>query len=329
MTRSKSFVARFGACLTIAACLWAGSSWSQDYPSKPIRVVIPVGAGSGLDIVARIATDRLARNLGVPIVNDNMAGAGTTIGAAAVARAAPDGYTLIFWSEAAPLVALSYAKLAFDPVKDFVPVGTIAKGVFYLSVNPSLPVANVAELVALAKAKPGSIAYGSSGVGSPHHIVTEMFATAAGIKLLHVPYKGSGETVTSLLRGDIQMAMGLPSSFSPHLRSGKFRGLAVAASERSKEFPNLPTVTESGLKGVEYMSWYALFAPAATPQPIIARLHAEIGKVVADKAYLEERLGNIGLEPFAIDSLAETTALSKKYYDMLAPVARAAGIEPK
>lgn len=319
----------FGAPLMFAACLWAGTGWTQDYPSKPIRVVIPVGAGSGLDIVARITTDRLARNLGVAIVNDNIAGAGTTIGAAAVARAAPDGYTLIFWSEAAPLVALSYANLAFDTVKDFVPVGAVAKGVFYLSVNPTLPVANVAELVALAKSKPGGIAYGTSGVGSPHHIVTEMFATAAGIKLLHVPFKGSGETVTSLLRGDIQMAMGLPSSFSPHLRSGKFRGLAVAAAERTKEFPNLPTVTESGVKGVEYLSWYALFAPAATPQPIIQKLHAEIGKVVADRMYLEERLGKIGLEPYSIDSLPETMALSKKYYDMLAPVVRAAGIEPK
>lgn len=317
------------ACLTLIACLWAGSGWSQDYPSRPIRVVVPVGAGSGLDIVARIATDRLARNLGVPIVNDNIAGAGTTIGAAAVARAAPDGYTLIFWSEAAPLVALSYAKLSFDAVKDFVPVGVVAKGVFYLSVHPSLPVSNVAELVALAKSKPGSIAYGTSGVGSPHHIVTEMFATAADIKLLHVPFKGSGETVTSLMRGDVQMAMGLPSSFSPHLRSGKFRGIAVAAAERTKEFPDLPTVTESGVKGVEYQSWYALFAPAATPQPIIAKLHAEVGKVVADRAYLEERLGKIGLEPFPMDSLPETMALSKKYYDMLAPIVRAAGIEPK
>lgn len=325
MTMSKSV----SACLAVIACLWAGSGWSQEYPSKPIRVVIPVGAGSGLDIVARIATDRLARNLGVAIINDNIAGAGTTIGAAAVARAAPDGYTLIFWSEAAPLVALSYAKLPFDVLKDFVPVGTVAKGVFYLAVNPSLPVANVAELVALAKSKPGSIAYGTSGVGSPHHIVTEMFATAAGIKLLHVPFKGSGETVTSLLRGDIQMAMGLPSSFSPHLRSGKFRGLAVTASERTKEFPDLPTVTETGIKGVEYLSWYALFAPAATPQPIIAKLHAEIGKVVADRTYLEERLGQIGLQPFPLDSLAETTALSKKYYEMLAPIVRAAGIEPK
>lgn len=325
MTLSKSVC----ACLAVITCLGAGSGWSQEYPSKPIRVVIPVGAGSGLDIVARIATDRLARNLGVAIINDNIAGAGTTIGAAAVARAAPDGYTLIFWSEAAPLVALSYAKLPFDVLNDFVPVGTIAKGVFYLAVNPSLPVTNVAELVALAKSKPGSIAYGTSGVGSPHHIVTEMFATAAGIKLLHVPFKGSGETVTSLLRGDIQMAMGLPSSFSPHLRSGKFRGLAVTANERTKEFPDLPTVTESGIKGVEYLSWYALFAPAATPQPIIAKLHAEIGKVVADRTYLEDRLGKIGLQPFPLDSLAETTALSKKYYEMLAPIVRAAGIEPK
>ncbi|MSQ18303.1 MAG: tripartite tricarboxylate transporter substrate binding protein [Betaproteobacteria bacterium] len=307
--------------------LAAGVACAQGYPAKPIRMISPVPAGSGIDVVARIAADKLAQNMGATIIVDNIAGAATMIGAAAAARAAPDGYTLLFWSEAAPLGALANPKLTFDPVKDLLPVGTLAKGVFFLAVNPSLPVNSVAELVALAKLKPGALAYGSSGIGSPHHVVTEMLIGATGMQVLHVPYKGSGETVTSLMRGDVQFALGLPSSFTPHLKSGKFRGIAVAAPTRSPVFPDLPTITETGVKGVEYLSWYAVFAPTGTPQPILERLHAEMAKIVADKGYIEERLGRIGLEPFAAGSLAETMKLSQQYYDLLAPVVKRAGIK--
>lgn len=313
--------------LGLSVALVASFAAAQPYPAKPIRMISPVPAGSGIDVVARIATDRLAQNLGVAIVVDNIAGAASTIGAAAAARAAPDGYTLLFWSEAAPLAALANPKLTFDPIKDLHPVGSVAKGVFFLAVNPTVAATSVAELIQLAKAKPGTLAYGSSGIGSPHHVVTEMFVGATGIQVLHVPYKGSSETVTSLLRGDVQFALGLPSSFAPHLRSGKFRGLAVAAPARSPAFPDLPTVTEIGVKGVEYLSWYAVFAPAGTPRPILERLHAETAKIVADRAYIEERLGRVGLEPYAAGSLEETMKLSQQYYDMLAPVVRKAEIK--
>ncbi len=306
--------------------LVAGVACAQGYPAKPIRMISPVPAGSGIDVVARIAADKLSQNMGVSIIVDNIAGAASMIGAAAAARAAPDGYTLLFWSEAAPLGALANAKLTFDPVKDLIPVGSLAKGVFFLAVNPSLPINSVAELVAHAKSKPGALAYGTSGIGTPHHVVTEMFIGATGIQVLHVPYKGSGETVTSLMRGDVQFALGLPSSFAPHLKSGKFRGLAVAAPTRSPVFPDLPTITETGVKGVEYLSWYALFAPAGTPQAIVERLYAEMAKIVADKGYIEERLGRIGLEPFSAGTLAETMKLSQRYYDLLAPVVKRAGI---
>lgn len=300
---------------------------AQSYPARPIRVIVPVPAGSGMDVVGRIATDKMAQNIGSPVVVENIGGANGMVGAAAAARAPADGYTLLIWSESAPLSALTHSKLSFDPVQDLHPVGTIAKGVFYLSVHPSLPVNTVAELVALAKSKPGTLAYGTSGVGSPHHVVMEMFAAAVGVQLLHVPYKGSSDTVTALMRGDIQLAMGLPSSFAPHLKSGKFRGLAVAAPERSKLLPELPTITETGVKGVEYMSWYALFAPAGTPRPILERLYAEVDKVVADKAYIEDRLGKVGLEPLASRSLDEVLQITRNYYDMLAPVVKKAGIK--
>ena len=313
-------------CITIAA-VPVLNALAQTYPARPIRLIVPVPPGSGMDVVGRIAGDKMAQNMANPIVIDNIGGANGTVGAAAAARATPDGYTLLIWSESASLAALTLSKLPFDPIKDLQLVATIAKGEFYLTVNPTLPATTVAELVALAKAKPGTLAYGTSGVSSPHHITMEMFATATGIQLLHVPYKGSADTVTALLRNDVQVAMGLPGSFAPHLRSGKFRGLAVAAPERTKAFPDLPTITESGVKGVEYLSWYALFAPTGTPQPILERLHTEVTKVVADRGYSEDRLGKVGLEPYETKTLAESLRLSKAYYDMLAPVVRNAGIK--
>jgi len=315
------------AVLASAGMALAAQAIAQSYPARPIRVIVPVPAGSGMDVVGRIATDKLTQNMGVPVVVENIAGAGGAVGGGVAARAQPDGYTLLIWSESGPLAALTNSKLNYHPVKDLVPVGLVAKGVFFLSVNPSLPVNTVAELVAAAKAQPGKLAYGTSGVGSPHHVVMEMFAGATGIELLHVPYKGSSDTVTALMRGDVQVAMGLPSSFAPHLKSGKFRGLAVAAPTRSPLIPDLPTVTEAGVRGVEYLSWYALFAPTGTPEPILERLHAEMAKVVGEKAYIEERLGRVGLEPYARPTLAATRRIAQEYYDMLAPVVEKAGIK--
>jgi tripartite-type tricarboxylate transporter receptor subunit TctC len=181
--------------------------------------------------------------------------------------------------------------------------------------------------VKLARAKPGSIAYGTSGAGSPHHVVMEMFAQANGLNMLHVPYKGSGDTVTALLSGTIQAAMGLPSSFAPHVRSGKFRALAVSSAKRMPAFPDVPSLMERAVKGVEYESWYGLFAPTGTPRPAIGRLHAELGKVVRDKAYVDAKLGKIGLDPFETPSPAAASAFLRAFYDRLAPVIKKAGIK--
>ena len=205
--------------------------------------------------------------------------------------------------------------------------GTIARAVFILSVNPNVPAQNVEEFVKLARSKPGSIAYGTSGIGSPHHLAMEMFAQATGVELLHIPYKGSGDTVAALLSGTLQAAMGLPSSFAPHVRSGKFRGLAVSSAQRMPAFADIPTLQERGVNGAEYESWWGLFAPNGTPPAIVNRLHAELGKVVRDKAYTDERLTKMGLDPFESASPAAAAALVRSYYDKLVPVVKKAGIK--
>jgi tripartite-type tricarboxylate transporter receptor subunit TctC len=262
-----------------------------------------------------------------PFVAENIPGANSNIGAAAAARAAPDGYTLLVSTDALPSSALTYANLPFDALRDIQMFGTIARAVFILSVNPNLPAQTAEEFVKLARAKPGSLAYGTSGIGSPHHLVMEMFAQANGLELLHVPYKGSGETVAALLGGVIQSAMGLPSSFTPHVRSGKFRALAVTSAKRSASFPDIPSISERQVKPVEYESWWGLFAPRNTPRPVLERLHAELGKVLQDKAYAEPRLAKIGLEAFESPSVDAAAAVVQTYYERLAPVIKKAGIK--
>jgi tripartite-type tricarboxylate transporter receptor subunit TctC len=308
----------------IVACVTAGTAVAQAYPAKPIRVIVPVPGGSGMDTVGRIALQKMGQNMGANFVIENM---NRFTGPQAVARAAPDGYTLMVNTESLPLIALLGQAQGFDPMKDFQMFGTIARAVFILSVNPSVPVQSVEEFVLLAKSKPGALAYGTSGIGSPHHLVTEMFAEANGLQLLHVPFKGSSETVTALTAGTIQFAMGLPSSFAPLVKAGKFRALAVTSAKRTTAFPDIPTLAERAVTPVEYESWWGLFAPSATPRPVVERLHAELGRVLADRAYIEGMLAKQGLEPFEQPSAAAAAALVRTYYDKLAPVVKKAGIK--
>jgi tripartite-type tricarboxylate transporter receptor subunit TctC len=305
----------------------AGPANAQSYPAKPIRVIVPVSAGSGMDIVGRIAIEKMAQNMGHAFVAENIPGANGIIGGAAAARAAPDGYTLVVWTESLVLAALTRKNLSFDPIRDIQMFGTIAKGVFVLVVHPSVPAQSVEELVQLARAKPGTVTFGASGLSGPHYLVTEMFAQANGLQLLHIQYKDSAGTVTALLGGIIQAAIGLPSSFGPHVRSGKFRALAVTSAKRVPAFPEIPSLMERNVVPVEYESWWGLLAPSGTPGPVLGRLHAELGKVVRDKAYTDPRLGKIGLDPFESPSPAAAAALVRTYYDKLAPVVEKAGIK--
>jgi tripartite-type tricarboxylate transporter receptor subunit TctC len=322
----------YQAMAAIALALFflvAGLANAQNYPAKPIRVVVPVSAGSGMDIVGRIAIEKMAQNMGHAFVAENIAGANGIIGGAAAARAAADGYTLLVWTEALVLSALTRSNLSFDPMRDLQMFGTIARGVFVLVVHPSVPAHTVEELVQLARAKPGSVTFGASGFSGPHYLVTEMFAQANGLKLLYVPFKDSAGTVTALLGGIIQTAMGLPSSFAPHVASGKFRALAVTSAKRVAAFPEVPSLMERKVAGVEYESWWGLLAPTGVPAPVLGRLHSELSKVVRDKDYMEARLSKLALEPFESPSPAAAAALVRTYYDKLALVVEKAGIKPQ
>ena len=260
------------------------------YPSKPIRMIVPSAPGSGPDIMARAIGQKLTEALGQAIVIDDKPGAGGIIGSEAAAKAAPDGYTLIMSNAGAHTVNPSlYAKLPYDPIKDFAPVTLVALAPNILIVHPTLPVRNVKELIALAKAKPGELTFGSGGNGSTAHLSGEMFKTMAGINIVHIPFKGSPAAVIGVIAGQIALAIPNIPPALPHVRSGKLKALAVTTAKRAAGVPELPTVAESGLPGYEATAWFGVLAPAATPPQIIARLNAAIVKI-AHAREMQDRL---------------------------------------
>ena len=260
------------------------------YPSKPIRMIVPSAPGSGPDIMARAIGQKLTEALGQAIVIDDKPGAGGIIGSEAAAKAPPDGYTLIMSNAGAHTVNPSlYAKLPYDPIKDFAPVTLVALAPNILIVHPTLPVRNVKELIALAKAKPGELTFGSGGNGSTAHLSGEMFKTMAGIDIVHIPFKGSPAAVIGVIAGQIALAIPNIPPALPHVRSGKLKALAVTTAKRAAGVPELPTVAESGLPGYEATAWFGVLAPAATPPQIIARLNAAIVKI-AHAREMQDRL---------------------------------------
>ena len=260
------------------------------YPSKPIRMIVPSAPGSGPDIMARAIGQKLTEALGQTIVIDDKPGAGGIIGSEAAAKAPPDGYTLIMSNAGAHTVNPGlYAKLPYDPVKDFAPVTLVALAPNILIVHPTLPVRNVKDLIALAKAKPGELTFGSGGNGSTAHLSGEMFKTMAGINIVHIPFKGSPAAVIGVIAGQIALAIPNIPPALPHVRSGKLKALAVTTAKRAAGVPDLPTVAEAGLPGYEATAWFGVLAPAATPPQIIARLNAAIVKI-AHAREMQERL---------------------------------------
>ena len=260
------------------------------YPSKPIRMIVPSAPGSGPDIMARAIGQKLTEALGQTIVIDDKPGAGGIIGSEAAAKAPPDGYTLIMGNAGAHTVNPGlYAKLPYDPVKDFAPVTLVALAPNILIVHPTLPVRNVKDLIALAKAKPGELTFGSGGNGSTAHLSGEMFKTMAGINIVHIPFKGSPAAVIGVIAGQIALAIPNIPPALPHVRSGKLKALAVTTAKRAAGVPDLPTVAEAGLPGYEATAWFGVLAPAATPPQIIARLNAAIVKI-AHAREMQERL---------------------------------------
>jgi tripartite-type tricarboxylate transporter receptor subunit TctC len=264
------------------AALYAGGALAQDYPTKPIRVMVPFPPGGSTDIVARIVGQKLSAQLGQPVVVENRGGAGGTIGTGIVAKAAPDGYSLLVGTTSTHVVAPSvYAKLEYDPVKDFAPVGLMAVTPYLLVVNPGVPAKTVAELVGLMRAQPGRLNYASAGVGSTTHLAMEMLKSASGTYALHIPYNGNGPAGAAVIAGQVEILFGSLPAVLPHAKSGRVRPLAVGTLKRSPSLPDVPTVAESGYAGFDASLWLAIFAPAGAPASVIARLNKEIGTAVA------------------------------------------------
>lgn len=268
--------------LPILFVLSCAAAFAQGYPNRPIRIVVPFPAGGGADSTARILGQKLAERWGQQVLVDNRSGAAGNIGTELVARAAPDGYTLGIGVNGTHAINPSlYPKLSFDPVRDFAPVALAISVPALLLVHPSFPAASVKQLIALAKARPGEINYASGGVGTPPHIMAELFASMAGIKLGHVPYKGAAPAAIDVIAGFVPMMFDNLVSGLPHVKSRKVRALGVTSAARSAVVPDIPTIAEAGLPGYEAVTWIAVFAPAGTPREIVTRLNAEIIAILA------------------------------------------------
>ena len=292
MDRRTVGIAIAAAFAALFAAPFAGAQGT--YPTKPIRIVVPFPAGGTADILARAAAQRLAETLGQPAVVDNRPGAGGNIGAELVAKAPPDGYTLLMGTVGTHAINASlYSKMPYDHVRDFAPIILVAGVPNVLVVHPSVPAGSVKELIAYAKANPGKLNFASSGSGTSIHLAGELFKTMAGVQMAHVPYKGSAPAVTDLLGGQVQLMFdNLPSAL-PHIKAGKLKALAVTSATRAAALPDVPTVAESGLAGFDATSWFGLLAPAGTPEPIIARLNSEVAKWLAT-AEAKEKMAGLG-----------------------------------
>jgi tripartite-type tricarboxylate transporter receptor subunit TctC len=265
------------ALLMVAA---AGAS-AQEWPSKPIRIVVPVATGGIADYYARLVARRLTETYGQPVVVDNRAGGGGNIGAEAVAKAAPDGYTFLMGFIGPNAVnQFLFKNMPYDTLKDFAPVAMVSEAEGLLAVHPGVPINSVADLLAQARAQPGKLTYASGGVGTSSHLAGELFKSMAKVDIVHVPYKGNAPAVADLIGGQVQMAFATLTTVVPHVRAGKLRGIAVIGSQRSAAVPDLPTVAEAGVPGFEVNNWIGLFAPAGTPNEIVRRLNAEVMKIM-------------------------------------------------
>ena len=285
----RLLVAGAAALLALGAAPLA----AQDYPSKNIRVVVPFPPGGGTDVVARIVVEKLTEALRHPVIVDNIAGASGSIGHDAVARAAPDGYTLLVATGSTIATNPLVSKVPWDPVKDFTPIGMLVVDPMPLVLHPSVPAKNVRELIALAKAKPGALTMASFGTGSVPHLAGELFNLQAGTKMLHVPYKGGAQAMTDLIGGHVSLMFNSMGAVNGPLAAGKIRAIAVGAPKRSSALPDVPTIRESGLPEFEATSWIGLYGPAKLPQPIVARLSKEVSAILK-LPDVKERMAKLG-----------------------------------
>jgi tripartite-type tricarboxylate transporter receptor subunit TctC len=311
--------------LMAAVSTFAGHAAGQSYPTRPISLMVPAPAGGPTDIVGRVIAHMLAEQIGQQVVVENRGGAGNTIGTAVVAKAKPDGYSLVVGSPSALSISPNlYKKMPYDAAKDFTPIGMIARTATVLVVHPSLPVKSVKESVALAKARPGELNFASGGNGTLSHLTMELFRLTTGIKVLHVPYKGSGPATTDLLAGEMQMMFHILPLSVPHVRANKLRALAATSVERSALLPEVPTMEQSGLKGFEVTTWYGLFGPAGLSKDVVQKLNATLEAAVKLPANAK-RLNDQGLDPaYSTPESLGTTVTSE--LAKWGKVVRAAGV---
>ena len=312
---------RLAWVLALAAALAAGGTRADDYPSRPIRLVVPYAAGGGADSVARIVAKRVSETIGQTIVIENRGGAGSIIGTELVNRSDPDGYTLLL-GQSGPISInpAVYKKLPYDPLRDFAPVTMTTAYPYIMVVNPALGVKTLQEFVALARSKPGELNYGTTGVGAANHLVTELFDSKAGIRMTHIPYRGTALAVTDLIAGQVQVVFADPISALQHINAGTLLALAVTGKERSPVAPQVPTVSESGYPGFDAIAWHGILAPAHTPAAIINRLNAEIVQALKDPetgALLEKQaMQTVGNSPQAFASfIKQDIAIWKEVAD--------------
>jgi len=300
---------------------------AQDYPSRPIRLVVPYAAGGPVDIMARFTGQRFTEQLGVQVVVDNRPGANGNIGGEIVARAVPDGHTLFVGANGPIAVNPSlYSRMPYDPLKDLAPVGQVAASALIMVTHPSVPAASVGEFIALAKAKAGGLNYASSGSGSTSHLCTELLRTMTGIALTHIPYKGAGPALTDLVGGQVQMMITGVSSTLPFLKASKLRGLGVTSEKRVPALPDVPAIGET-VRGYEVVTWYGIFAPNGTPKPIVDRLYGAIVGAMGS-ADARERMAALGAEP-AVLAPDRFAPMIRTELGKWSRVVKAAGMKPE
>jgi tripartite-type tricarboxylate transporter receptor subunit TctC len=313
--------------LAVTIALGSAGAGAQDqYPSKPVRMIVSFAAGGPTDIVARVISAKMSEIIGQQIVVENRTGAGGNLGADAVAKSAPDGYTLLMATVSTHAINPGlYTRIPYDPIKDFTPLGQVGVTPTLLSVNPSLPGKNLKELIELVKASPGKYTYGSSGVGSILHLCGEQFKTAAGgLTIVHVPYRGSAPMQNDLIGGQISMAFDATPTALPQVLAGKTRALAAGTAERLRQLPDLPTMQEQGVKGFECYTWNAIMAPAGTPERTVTMLNEAINKSLADTTVFKH-LQEVGIEPSHGSTPKQAAAFVKTELAKWAPIIKASG----
>jgi tripartite-type tricarboxylate transporter receptor subunit TctC len=289
-------IATAGRALALCALALACSAHAQTYPTKPVRVIVPFAPGGNTDFTARAIAERMTPVLKQQVLVENRPGGATNIGSELVARAAPDGYTLLMAGASNAINMSLFRKLPYDTLRDFDPIVLCVQGANVLVVHPSVPARNLKELIALAKAQPGKLNFASSGLGSSNHMAGELLKVMAGINIVHIPYKGNAPAITDLLGGHVEMDFSGVPALVPHIQSGRVRAIAIGSLKRFPALPQVPTFDESGLKGYEATTWFGLMAPAKTPKDIVSRWNSEVGRILKSPE-LHDRFMNEGIEP--------------------------------